>query len=292
MSQREISLPQTISDPYDVENVADLYKPRFGVWFEQPGIPENPLQALMETPPGDSPERSKEEIQAVREAVAECMVSLDPKDVFIINSKDVELLSYRQLGDRLGCSKSQAEREHKAAYKRLATILQSHPIIQERHPALKPTTWEEAAATAVARLQHLSASTLTLPFDEGIARGKQLLAAGWDNLPALNQLIQHLGASAFGALAIESASDNHAAEEVVSVLIDRHHKYGPNNIMEFTEYGLLIRMSDKVARIKNGSDDFEDETFRDAYIDMVGYAAIAYMLDNNLFLLPLNQKEA
>ena len=284
MANREISVPNTFKDPYDYDEPGELNAARMGIWFETPGIPETPLQALMEAAPGDTPERSREEIQEIREAVADCLAVVSDKDRFIIEAKDIEGLSYRKLAVRLGCSKSQAEREHKEAYTRLGRYLNAHPIIIERFPMLRPTTWDEAADYAVLELCR-QANNLWLEnntFEELIQRGKALLSAGWDNVPALNRILQQIGAESLRQMGV------HQTKLVVDTLIDRHHKYGPGNILEFEEYGLLIRMSDKVARIRNSDGiDFADEAAIDPYVDLVGYAAIAVMLATDTFKLPL-----
>lgn len=293
MSQREILVPGwsggdkvEFSDFADsVDGGTELGAPHMGAWFEMNlSIPDTPLQALMEAAPGCEPERSMEEIQLIREAVVDCWTTLSTKDAFILNAYDSERLSYSKLGKRLGCSKSQAEREHKAAYARLAPLLRSQPVIQERYPALKPTTWEQAAADAVSYMRVVASTTLPVPFDEAINRGKHLLSLGWDAGTQLTDLLVSLGASAYSSLGV---NDDDLYGSLVDLLVQRHHKYGPGNINEFKEYGLLVRMSDKVARIKNGSGDFEDDAFLDSYYDLVGYAAIAHMLANDTFNLPL-----
>ena len=46
-------------------------------------------------------------------------------------------------------------------------------------------------------------------------------------------------------------------------------------------------MSDKVERINHMGGDFADDSVVDAYMDLVGYAAIYFMLVNDIFELPL-----
>ena len=75
------------------------------------------------------------------------------------------------------------------------------------------------------------------------------------------------------------------------MMISRHHKYGERNILGFHMTGVVIRMCDKVERINNSVRDFDDELIIDAYMDLVGYGAIAYMLMNGWFKLPLKPNE-
>lgn len=65
------------------------------------GRAETDIQALMETPPGHVPEPSKQALQPIREAVADCIDSLHPEDKFIIDSLMSEQITFAELGKRL-----------------------------------------------------------------------------------------------------------------------------------------------------------------------------------------------
>ncbi len=65
------------------------------------------------------------------------------------------------------------------------------------------------------------------------------------------------------------------------VMIERHKKYGPNNIGRSGLFGVVVRLGDKFARLENGvlhgnieDADTSDETVRDTLIDLLNYAAI------------------
>lgn len=74
-----------------------------------------------------------------------------------------------------------------------------------------------------------------------------------------------------------------------NVLINKQKDYGPSNIMEFGSLGIIIRMFDKVARLRNlttkGADlllnanSVPNETFLDTLIDIVGYCTIGLMVE-------------
>jgi hypothetical protein len=66
--------------------------------------------------------------------------------------------------------------------------------------------------------------------------------------------------------------------EVQALMFERGRKYGPGNIAEFGEFGVLVRMSDKFARLRNGFQHFDDESLRDTVLDVVGYGLIWLML--------------
>ena len=71
-------------------------------------------------------------------------------------------------------------------------------------------------------------------------------------------------------------------QEVGILMRDRHKKYGSGNISKRGIPGILVRLDDKLARIDNGDMDYADESYRDAWMDVVGYSLIALMcLDGN-----------
>jgi len=67
-------------------------------------------------------------------------------------------------------------------------------------------------------------------------------------------------------------------DEVEDVMGARHAKYGPGNINAHGLLGVRVRLADKIARIENSEADFTDESYRDAWLDVVGYGLIALML--------------
>jgi hypothetical protein len=62
------------------------------------------------------------------------------------------------------------------------------------------------------------------------------------------------------------------------MLYQRGRKYGPNNLAEFGQYGILVRMSDKMARLRNGFQDHSDETLKATLEDVAGYALCWLMM--------------
>lgn len=78
------------------------------------------------------------------------------------------------------------------------------------------------------------------------------------------------------------------AIEVATTLIEKHKDYGVDNILIFKEQGLVVRMWDKVSRLKNlvwkGT---TPETVEDTWKDMAGYAIIGMMLQRGSFTNPL-----
>lgn len=62
---------------------------------------------------------------------------------------------------------------------------------------------------------------------------------------------------------------------------ERQRKYGPGNISEFGDYGILVRLHDKLARLKRhyaeGVGNMPDESVRDTWADISVYAMIALL---------------
>ena len=78
--------------------------------------------------------------------------------------------------------------------------------------------------------------------------------------------------------------------EIVKTLILKQRDYGPENIRRFGRRGLIVRMHDKIARLENltsSSAEPNNESIADNLLDVVGYAAIGIMLEDENFLLPL-----
>lgn len=64
-------------------------------------------------------------------------------------------------------------------------------------------------------------------------------------------------------------------EEVEAVMYERGEKYGPGNIAQFGELGILVRLSDKLSRLQGmQGKDFADESIRDTWMDVIGYGLI------------------
>ena len=73
-----------------------------------------------------------------------------------------------------------------------------------------------------------------------------------------------------------------------SLLISKHHDYGPTNIANAPGgalNGLRVRIHDKTARINNLIDsgkNAQHESLRDSFLDLMNYAAIALLvIDGN-----------
>lgn len=72
-------------------------------------------------------------------------------------------------------------------------------------------------------------------------------------------------------------------EEVSKVMHQRGRKYGPGNISEFGETGVLVRLSDKLARLRYTTEHFSDETPDDSWMDVIGYGLIGLAWSRGLW---------
>jgi RNA polymerase sigma factor (sigma-70 family) len=95
-------------------------------------LPNNPIQALMEAAPGDEPVESLEELQPLREAVADCLDALGEQDRYVIDALNSERVTLQELGDRLGVSRMHASRLREQAFTRLRGLMAEHPVIRHR----------------------------------------------------------------------------------------------------------------------------------------------------------------
>lgn len=79
--------------------------------------------------------------------------------------------------------------------------------------------------------------------------------------------------------------------ELRELLIEKQRDYGHRNILDFGEYGVLVRANDKIARLKNllGKKEPKNESIDDSWRDLANYAIIALMLRKGTFTLPLDE---
>lgn len=159
------------------------------------------------------------------------------------------------------------------------------------------TTWDEAARAAVTYVENEASfiqntganldSTLE-EYEKAIS--EHVLGLDKHAFDTQDMLNCMLG---MGVQAIMWVRDNYprySNSGMVDLLVRKQHDYGHDNINNFGLVGIAIRMCDKVARIRNltkRGDDAQNESIVDSYMDLIGYAAIAFMYDNGGFQLPL-----
>lgn len=107
----------------------------------------------------------------------------------------------------------------------------------------------------------------------------------------------------FGAIALSAGSTakvfpsrEHRDFEVyqamlADTIVRKQKDYGPDAITRFGTIGILVRTHDKVARLENlhsKKSTPNNESVQDNYLDLLGYAALGIILENNQFFLPIH----
>ena len=71
--------------------------------------------------------------------------------------------------------------------------------------------------------------------------------------------------------------------EMLLLFDKKQHDYGSTNIGQFGTYGIVVRLNDKMERLKNviakRRGRVKNETIRDTLIDMANYAIIAMLVE-------------
>ena len=96
------------------------------------------------------------------------------------------------------------------------------------------------------------------------------------------------------AKTFEDAFDQTVAE-LRSLMLAKQRDYGHDNILAFGLLGVLVRMSDKVARLRNlwrkgRLESPENESVDDTLKDIANYAIIGLMLRRGVFTRPLAEE--
>ena len=88
------------------------------------------------------------------------------------------------------------------------------------------------------------------------------------------------------------------ALEIAEVVIEKHKDYGPDNILIFKQQGLVVRMWDKIGRLKNllwvrhrTKRRPRHESIEDSFKDLAGYGIIGLMLERGSFTNSLEVKK-
>ncbi len=231
---------------------------------------------------GEDTVESVQELQPIREAVAQCIEQLSDQDRYIVDSVNSEMISYEELGQRLGVSKPHAWRLKNAAYERLKYLLSMHPTIRRRINVA--STWDEAASQWVDHLDSMAKNAKPINLDVlSKMRDSGALAAPHEPLSPI--FWTGIATMAINELRFHRKWD---ANEMTDLLCRKQNDYGHGNINKFGQFGILVRLSDKVERLKNLREKVATaEPYEDALIDIVGYCVVALMLDDGTFALEL-----
>lgn len=257
--------------------------------------PETVLQALMEAGPGDALAESIEECGVLHEAVRYAADCLSPEDTYILNSIASEGVTYEELSHRLGTSKSQGWRLHQRAVARLRILLLNHPPVRERL-GMEPT-WNAAAMHELIEIAGYDESwpagtpdyllaDAVVDIGCGIELAKRFLNEEKERLA-----VHALSEAAEYAVAYLRRIDEWSLLDMHTLLCGKQQDYGHQNILAFGMMGVVVRASDKAARLKNLTARVgvnpANESLIDTFRDVVGYAVVARMLKAETFELNL-----
>jgi hypothetical protein len=261
-------------------------------WKATQQVPLDNLQALMEQAPNHEAIDSLQQVAPTREAVRRAIRSLSQFDQYVIEASHFERLSVRAIAARIGVEKSQAQRLITRVNARLETALLEQSVIARKvnmqTQITDPTDWRASATEALIVIEQNAAfSPIQKTFAESLDQCVRYVTHGYDeakggvDILTVDECLLDVAITAWLSL------NEDARNRMLDLLCERQAKYGPKNILKFGTRGIIIRMSDKVERIANMSGDFADDSVEDAYMDLVGYAAIHWMCANDIFELPL-----
>jgi hypothetical protein len=144
-------------------------------------------------------------------------------------------------------------------------------------------TWRDAAYAALCELERMSEAVYDHSPEHWLSGRTNLfnkLGLRWDAEKFLTEA-KVLGYYAIRALMIRNKWDK---ESLATLLAQKQHDYGTGNILAFGEFGIAVRMSDKIARLKNlRGRTAKNESMIDTLMDIIGYTVVAMMLENGTF---------
>ena len=248
--------------------------------------PMTELEALMQTPPGESPEVSIYELQPLREAVAESIELLDEQDRFIIEALLSEQISLQQLASRMGITKTHVWRLRNKAFEKLESIMSANPIIRRKIKVAE--TWNESASQWLTHLSTLANEPKELNIADLQAQRNYGAEVHLAQSPPSHNYWTGIAVQAINHLRLTDAWDTGC---MLNTLCSKQHDYGHNNINRFGLLGVIVRLSDKIERYANlvhRENAVPNETIVDTVIDIVGYCVVALMLNDGTFDLALS----
>ncbi len=147
---------------------------------------------------------------------------------------------------------------------------------------------------------------LSIAFDHAMSEMADLRYSADELIPNLESLIsafaegysdwhKHIGPTVASAVRMRSkivyGAELTYTDSFVMVFIKKQQDYGPYNIAKFGEAGIIVRLSDKLERIKHlmktGMQP-NNEPFVDTIIDIANYCVILHLVLNNKWQMKCN----
>lgn len=263
-------------------------------WTSRTMRPASVLAALMQAAPDEPLQASVEEMQPLADAVAYATECINDEDTYIINCIASEQITYDELAARLGVSRSHSWRLYQRALHRLRTLLLNHPPVRERL-GMEPT-WNAAAMEQLVFLAGYEDEGDDVPYPLDVCAddiSHNVQNAIWQMQDGKeNRAVGSLSHAAIAAVRYLKTVDKWSLLDMHTLLCSKQNDYGCRNILAFGVTGVVVRSSDKAARLANlvGGAALapRNESLLDTLFDIVGYAVIGRMLKAETFELPLD----
>jgi len=247
-------------------------------------LPFNEYQALMESTPLEEPREVNDDLNALRDVVAQYVDELEPRDLWIINACMTERLSLQQIADQLGITKTHVWRLRNQAFDKLKAKMQADPDIRKR--VQMADTWEQAAGQWATSFKGDKLVSTNLAGSLANWRDMMRDCVVNDDEPSQRLFIMVAEATVRELRRL----DEWDSGQMTTLLCSKQHDYGHGNINAFGMFGIVVRMSDKVERYANllaRGTEAKNESIVDTLKDIVGYCVIALMFNEGSFQLQL-----
>lgn len=222
--------------------------------------------------------------------VAQAVSELSPQDQQALQGIFYDRHTYEELAPILGTkAKSHAWRKTNKALDNLMLKLVTNKTFMKEGYMIN--TWDDAAWAA---LMYIKEEATEQTPDRNIFNPIAIVLSEWVQSGANNpDIVQDLFVRAgTEAMHILNEREPFDTEQMLRVLVSKQHDYGHNNISMFGAVGIAVRLCDKIARVENllkRGENAMNESLKDSYMDILGYAVIAVMVNNKTFLLELEQ---
>lgn len=247
-------------------------------------LPTSEYEALMQAPPHEEPEELESMPAHVRDIIDEHIHKLEPREQWIVNGLIHQGKSLQEIGDELNFTKTHIWRLRDQAFDKLRRLMIQDTTI--RKSIAVADTWEQSAMQWVAAISE-PAPLMTPITLEDLDDNMATIANAMSNRSFRIMENAALFMAKRVALLLRQ-QEQWDAGEMVALLCRKQHDYGHGNINKFGEFGVIVRLSDKVERYKNlvGKQAMNEST-NDTLTDIIGYCVVLLMLLDETFQLPL-----
>lgn len=250
------------------------------------GNGEVDYEAVMTTPPFEEPQDSSWELQELREAVAQHVDNLDPRELWIVNAYISEGKSLQKIANELGMTKTHVWRLRNQAFDKLRAAMSADTTIRKR--VTMATTWEDSAAQWMLAISDTEGQRpASIGYMEDVIEYMRRSVMS-DELPRPDSFLVLARRCALLSRELESWDSG----ELLSLVISKQRDYGHGNINSFGIIGIVVRLSDKIERYKNlmlKKREPSNESIIDTVHDIIGYCLIALMFLDETFQLELGE---